>query len=311
MSETPDLTVFTGEHLIDQIPPEGWEFVKTTEVLRFQDNAMADVSFRHIATGTVAKGTVYHIAPIPGRTKFCAHDRTMQDPTPGEKAKMTVETPDTSAFSGEHLASRTAPEGWTYYGDYRCGMNPGHSVERITYQHQATGTYVFGVIQEGCDGEVSLFTTLEEDADPTDLTNRARMTPALRETVWVEDSIWRGVDEIGTPIAEASRNARHLRALETVLEKIKAQIDDAKTDLADTLEAGQHDLGPVKVTVTVPKRLDTKAAAEHWTLEEHPEMWVCPDPKIDTKALAKHVAPVDLEPFKKPGSPIVKVVDQT
>lgn len=308
---TPDLTVFTGEHLIDQIPPDGWEFVKVQEVQRFQDNVMADVSFRHTLTGTVAKGTVYHIAPIPGRTKFVAHDRTMQDPTQGEPARMTIETPDTSAFTGDHLFEDQAPGGWTFIGKYFCGVTEKGTVERVVFQHEATGTYVFGVFYEDTDTGYIAFDPLENDADPLDFTGRAKMTPAIRETAWTETPIWRAAADVGTPIAEASRTAGHLRVLEMTLEKIKAQIDDAKAELADTLDAGQHDLGPVKVTVTVPKRLDTKAAAQEWTLEDHPEMWVCPDPKIDTKALAKHVAPVDLEPFKKAGAPIVKVVDQT
>lgn len=307
---TPDTSVFTGEHLIDQVPPDGWEFVRVDVVDTFEDNALTRIAFRHIATGTVATGTVIHIAPIEGRTVFTPQDPTIQNPTLGDTARMTLETPDLTTFTGRHLATRTAPDGWSYVDQQRTGYKEGCSVESIVYFHAETGTHAYGVVHEDCDNVCVAFTPLRDGADPTRSDNLAKMTPGVSHTVWTKEWLWRDASQPETPVQKASRLAVDLRVLELHMAEMKEEAELIKAELAETLEAGQHDLGPVKVTVTVPKRLDAKAAAKEWTLEDHPEMWVCPDPKIDTKALTKNVAPVDLEPFKKPGAPIIKVVDQ-
>lgn len=85
--------------------------------------------------------------------------------------------------------------------------------------------------------------------------------------------------------------------------RIKDRQDQIKTILADLLPTG-GDVGDYRVTVTRPRRLDPKAIEAAFPVTQRPELY---RPAINTTAVRKHIAEVDLERFMVEGAPVVKV----
>lgn len=84
---------------------------------------------------------------------------------------------------------------------------------------------------------------------------------------------------------------------------IKQRQDQIKALLAELLPEGGH-VGDYKVTVTRPRRLDPKAIEKAFPVTQRPELY---RPAINTTAVRKHIAEVDLEQFMVEGAPVVKI----
>lgn len=79
--------------------------------------------------------------------------------------------------------------------------------------------------------------------------------------------------------------------------------DTIKHLLAKHLPDGGNIAGHV-VQVTRPRRLDPKALEQAYPVAQHPELY---RPALDTAAVKKHIAEVELDAFKIEGRPSVTV----
>jgi hypothetical protein len=85
---------------------------------------------------------------------------------------------------------------------------------------------------------------------------------------------------------------------------IKERRDEIKSILRTLVPVGTTPAGTYKVIVTDPAKLDTKALAEAYPVTSHHHLY---KPTLDTAAVRKHVAPVDLEKYTTHGTPVVTV----
>lgn len=89
------------------------------------------------------------------------------------------------------------------------------------------------------------------------------------------------------------------------VEAIKERQDEIKTLLLTKLPQGTHEAGPFKVTVKAgAKRLNNAALMAAYPVTAHPEMYKA---ALDTTAVKKHIAPVELEQFQDTGAPTLAV----
>lgn len=110
-----------------------------------------------------------------------------------------------------------------------------------------------------------------------------------------------------------SHNALDVTALEQlVLERQKhketidalnQRVDTINAILADHLPAGGTVAG-YTVTVTTPRRLDPRKIEAAFPVAQHPEFY---KRAIDTTAVRKHIAEVELEQYMTEGKPTVTV----
>lgn len=86
---------------------------------------------------------------------------------------------------------------------------------------------------------------------------------------------------------------------------IKERRDQIKSILRTLVPVGAtQPAGPYKVIVTSPAKLDTAALAKAYPVATHHELY---KPTLDTAAVRKHLAPIDLEQYSTHGTPVVTV----
>lgn len=98
--------------------------------------------------------------------------------------------------------------------------------------------------------------------------------------------------------------AARLAALQDAKNRLTEQEEQVKGQIRDLVPGPDtYSAGPLQVSVQTNGRLDTKAIAEKYPYETHPELYA--EPAVDTKKVRKHFAPVDLEPLTSYGQPKV------
>lgn len=110
-------------------------------------------------------------------------------------------------------------------------------------------------------------------------------------------------DDTLAPDVKAKQLAEEYTALAEQAEHIKHRQDEIKALLAELLPEGGP-AGNHQVTVTRPRRIDPKAIEKAFPVHVRPELYV---PRVDTAAVRKHIAEVDLDPFLTEGRPTVTV----
>lgn len=99
--------------------------------------------------------------------------------------------------------------------------------------------------------------------------------------------------------------AARLASLQDAASRIADQITVVKADLLATTDGpDSYSAGQLTVVVTVAHRLDTKAIESKYPADTHPELY---RPALDTAAVRKHIAPVDLEVLTIASAPSVKL----
>jgi hypothetical protein len=98
--------------------------------------------------------------------------------------------------------------------------------------------------------------------------------------------------------------AARLAALQEAKEKLTEQEEQIKARIRELVPAPDtYAAGELQVSVQTNGRLDTKAIAEKYPYDAHPELYGAP--AIDTKKVRAHFAPVELEPLTTYGTPKV------
>jgi hypothetical protein len=98
--------------------------------------------------------------------------------------------------------------------------------------------------------------------------------------------------------------AQRLATLQDAKAKLTEQEDAVKAQIRDLVPGPDtYAAGELQVQVQTNGRLDTKAIAEKYPHDTHPELYA--EPAIDTKKVRAHFAPVDLEPLTTYGQPKV------
>lgn len=103
-----------------------------------------------------------------------------------------------------------------------------------------------------------------------------------------------------TPIelaAQYAKLAEQRTQIDTQLEEVKVAIR--------ALGIGQHDAGPLTITVRPNRRFDMKAAAKRFDQEAYPNLWTF---TLDTMKVKSMLSPDDLESLMaEVGEPVVVV----
>lgn len=105
----------------------------------------------------------------------------------------------------------------------------------------------------------------------------------------------------------STQNIEHLiRARLTIdeqIDQLNAEREQINHAILDALPEGGQ-VGETKVTVTTPRRLDTRALAAAYPVAGHPALYKA---TLDTKAVRKHIAEVVLDGFMVDGKPSVRL----
>lgn len=85
------------------------------------------------------------------------------------------------------------------------------------------------------------------------------------------------------------------------LDQLRKEYDQK---IAELTGPGTTTIDDHKITVTAPRRLNTKALEDAYPVLDHPHLY---SPKLDTKKVNQAFAPDALEEYKTTGAPQVRI----
>lgn len=106
------------------------------------------------------------------------------------------------------------------------------------------------------------------------------------------------------PDVRAKALADEYTQLAEQADRIKQRQDQIKQLLAELLPTGGGHVGDYTVKVARPHRINPSAVENAFPVATHPWLY---KPTIDTAAVRKHIAEVDLTPYMTEGKPVVTI----